>query len=105
MSVHEVTGEAATINFAATGTEEILQNVRTILATIAFTCPLARDFAWNPDVDAPINVVQAQIIQRVMTAIRTWEPRVEVVSITFDGDPLNGQLKPKVKVRIADGAI
>lgn len=102
MSEYTVTGELDTFDFSATGVLAILQNIRMILATVSFSCPLARDFAWSPSIDAPINVAKAQIAHRVITAIREWEPRAEVLDISFQGDALNGVLKPIVKVRISD---
>jgi hypothetical protein len=93
------------INFGATGTEEILQNVRMILATPAYSCPMDREFAWDPNVDAPINVAQARQTARIVDAIRRYEPRAQVASVSFTADSLNGALKPVVRVRVADGAV
>ena len=99
MAEYEIGGGLTPIDFGATGTAEILQNIRMILATVAFSCPLDRGFAWNPDVDAPINVVQATQTARIVEAIRKYEPRAQVVSVSYQGD-LNGVLRPVVKVVI-----
>lgn len=103
LKIYEVTTDLKRIDFGATGVAEILQNVAFILATPQFSCPLARDFAWSPDVDAPINIAQARAAAKITEAIRLYEPRAEVTQISFRGDALNGQLIPVVKVRIADG--
>ncbi|MFY0545446.1 GPW/gp25 family protein [Brevibacillus sp. H7] len=103
MNEFDVTGDVTEIDFAATGTAEILQNVRTLLATPEFACPMARDFAWNPDVDAPIHVAQATLTARLVAALREYEPRAEVVRVTFQGDAQNGKLKPIVRIRIVEG--
>jgi uncharacterized protein len=100
---YEVTGERKGIDFGATGVAEILQNVAFILATPAYSCPLNRGFAWVPDVDAPPPVMQARTTARLIEAIRMYEPRAEVVSVAFQGDGLNGLLKPVVRVRVVDG--
>ncbi len=100
MAEYEITGGLAQIDFGATGTAEILQNIRMILATVVFSCPLDRGFAWNPDVDAPINVVQATQTARIVEAIRKYEPRAQVVNVSYQGD-LSGVLRPVVKVVIA----
>jgi|SRR5690606_41512476 len=89
------------IDFGATGVAEILQNVAFILSTPAFSCPLDRGFAWEPEVDMPMMPAeQARLIARITDAIQTYEPRAEVVSVTFRNDPLQGIMQPVVRVRI-----
>lgn len=102
---YEVTMDSQKIDFRATGEKAILQNISFIMRTVVFSCPLDRAFAWSPDVDAPLPIIQARTRAKVMEAIRTREPRVEVIQVTFQGDGLEGQLKPIVKVRIRDGTI
>jgi len=103
----DVTTKFTPWDFGATGTKEILQNVRMILATESWSAPLDRDFAWIPDaLDRPQNVAQAILAQQLVQAVRKYEPRAQVTKITFDseGDSINGQLKPIVRVVIPDGA-
>ncbi|MBE3586576.1 MAG: GPW/gp25 family protein [Thermoanaerobacter sp.] len=76
-----------------------------ILATPQFSCPLDRDFGWDPNVDAPINLTRAKLTARIVAAIRRYEPRAQVVQVTFDGDGQQGILKPVVKVRVDDDAV
>lgn len=103
---YEVTTARKRIDFGATGVKEILQNVWMILSSIQYSCPLDREFAWSAeDIDKPLPVAQARITTRLVDAIRRYEPRVEVVRITFQVDRLNGRLTPVVKVRIIDGAV
>jgi len=96
---YDLTSDFLPIDFGATGVAEILQNIRMILATVEFSCPMDRDFAWNPDVDAPINIVQAKLAARIVEAVKKYEPRAQVTQVTFQGD-LNGVLRPVVKVVI-----
>lgn len=105
MNEYEVTGEVVQYDFGAKGVQAVLQNVAFILATIAFSCPLDRDFAWSPDLDAPLPVAQARMTARVMEALRRYESRAEVVQIRFAGDENEGQLKPIVRVRVDETAI
>lgn len=105
--IHEVTASLKNIDFGATGVKEILQNVAFILATPSYSCPLDRDFAWTPDLDSPIQVAMARNGVAIVEAIRSHEPRAEVIEVDFhreksDGDALDGRLIPVVKVRIAD---
>ena len=81
---------------------EILQNIRTILATPVYSVPLDRSFGVNAEfVDMPMPIAQAKIGQEIVTAIRKYEPRVSVTKITWEADQ-DGILKPKVQVRIND---
>lgn len=103
---YEVTDELTGIDFGATGVKEILQNIRMILATPEFSCPMDRNFSWSPDIDSPLPVAQARITARLVEAIQTYEPRAEVTDISFqDSEPLNGMLKPRVRVRIRETEI
>ena len=81
---------------------EILQNIRTIITTTKYGVPLDRDFGINADMlDLPINVAQAKLQSEMITAIKKYEPRVEITSISFTGTD-DGVLTPKVQVRIKD---
>lgn len=79
---------------------EILQNVRTILATTKGTIPLDREFGIDGSViDMPTMQVQAYLTNEIFQAIRRYEPRVSIDNITFDGD-ISGKLIPKVVITI-----
>lgn len=91
------------IDFAPTSeAAEILQNIRTIITTTKYSVSLDRDFGINADMlDLPINVAQAKLQSEMITAIKKYEPRVEITSISFTGTD-DGVLAPKVQVRIKD---
>ncbi|MED2745766.1 hypothetical protein ABEZ21_31505 [Brevibacillus porteri] len=105
MTEYEVTTDQNPIDFGADGPHAIIQNIRMIMASPAYSCPMDRGFAWSPDVDSPLPIAQARTAARITEAIHTNEPRAEVVSVKFEGDGLEGLLKPRVKVRIRDGTI
>ncbi|KAB8126899.1 GPW/gp25 family protein [Gracilibacillus oryzae] len=88
------------VNFGATGIQEILQNVGFILRTVKYSCPMDRDFGWVPDLDAPIQRARAVNIARITQAIHNYEPRAIVEEVKIEGDFLNGELEPIVRVRI-----
>lgn len=92
---------AAGIDFApASEAAEILQNLRTIITTTKYSVPLDRDFGINADaLDKPMAVAQAQLQSEIIMAIKRYEPRVTVTSISFTGTD-DGQLIPKVQVMI-----
>lgn len=79
---------------------EILQNVRTILATTKGTIPLNREFGIDGSViDMPTMQAQAYLTNEIFQAIRRYEPRVSIDNITFDGE-ITGKLIPKVVITI-----
>lgn len=91
------------ISFApATELEEILQNLRCILSTTKFSVPLDRDFGIDASfVDRPMPAAQAKMSASIVEAIKTYEPRVTVTAIEWEGSP-DGILRPKVQVMIGD---
>lgn len=101
MSEYVISSNISKINFEPTTIEEILQNIKMILTTHTFSCPMNRSFAWNHDeLDGPINIVKARMTANIAEAIQNYEPRVELINVSFEVDDLNGKLKPIVRVRI-----
>lgn len=90
-----------TINFNATGNAEILQNVAMVLASVVFSCPMDREFAWDGSLfDRPIQVVKALFSSRITAAVAKYEPRAQIVSVSYQGSGTDGLIKPVVQVRI-----
>lgn len=94
------------IDFGATGTKEILQNVKTIITTPKYTVPLFRDFGIEGDpTDRPMPVAQAKHIANIIRAVQQYEPRAKVLQVTYVNDPAaaqDGKLIPKVRVSIVE---
>ena len=90
----------------STELEEILQNVKTILATVKGTVPLDREFGVDHKIlDLPISVVKAKLSAAIVTAINKQEPRVRVKKIIYDNsevETMDGTLKPCVDVEIVE---
>ncbi|WP_458412785.1 hypothetical protein ACNQFZ_18540 [Schinkia sp. CFF1] len=108
MNEYQVTSIKQTINLEPTTVvEEILQNVRFIITSYAFSCPMDRDFTWSPEeLDGPINVVKARIRAKLAEAIPKYEPRAELLEVLFKTDnALEGNLIPIVRVRIDETKI
>lgn len=75
------------INWSPTPTEEVVQNVNTLLKTAPGTVPLARDMGTPQDViDLPQSAVAARLQADVIRAVRTYEPRVSVKSVSLELD-------------------
>ena len=82
--------------------EEVLQNVRTIISTIKYEIPLDRDFGIDGDViDMPMQQAQAKLTQEIFRAVRQYEPRAVIESISFSGDE-SGKLTPTLEVSIRE---
>ncbi|KYD02629.1 hypothetical protein B4102_0223 [Heyndrickxia sporothermodurans] len=86
------------VDFGATGINEILQNISFILSTMKFSCPLDREFGWEPDLDSPINIAQARNTNRIIEAIQENEPRVVVDEVQITGNALDGEIKAIIRV-------
>lgn len=79
---------------------EIMQNLRTIIATTKYSVPLDRDFGVDAGyVDKPTAVAEAMLADEIVTAIQKYEPRVTVEAISFTAN-VDGLLIPKVQVMI-----
>lgn len=103
MSYLLTANQKPTINLAPkTTVEEVLQNVRTIISTIRYEIPLDRGFGINGDViDMPMQQAQAKLTQEIFRAVRQYEPRAIIESISFTSDA-SGKMVPKVEVSIRE---
>ncbi len=93
--------------FGATGLAEIAQNIRIILSTLEWSCPLDRAFAGAAGyLDSPLPLATAARVAGIIEAVETHEPRVRVTSVTFEADPasaLDGRLYPKIRFALKEG--
>ena len=88
------------INYGATGVEEILQNVAFIMSTFTNSCPLDREFGYNPPIDEPITLAPHLNMARITDAITKFEPRVQVLEVYSTIESTTGQSTTNVKVTI-----
>lgn len=100
---YDLIPSSLTVNFApGSVTEEILQNVLTIITTPKYSVPLSRelgvDAAW---LDDPTPVAQAKLTSEIVSAINKWEPRAKVARVSYVTTE-DGILVPKVKVSISE---
>ena len=95
------------VNFAPkTETEEVVQNVRTILATRVGTVPLDRDFgvSWE-HLDKPLPVARALMQSEVIEAIARYEPRANIEAVEFDeteSETMEGISRPRVILNLGE---
>lgn len=82
-------------------TRSVLQNVRIILSTWKGTVPLYRQFGLPSDfLHKPLPVAKAMLRAQIREAVEKFEPRVEVVDVTF-AEGVDG-LIPTVEVNILE---
>ena len=87
MRIIDITAELGEINFSpGSELEEIAQTVRTILTTLKKSVPIA--------------AAQAAMTADIVAAINRYEPRAQVVSVSYEGKETEGTVKPKVRIKI-----
>lgn len=93
--------EAVRLNETDT-VKSVIQNIAIILSTPKGTCPQYRDFGLDQSfLDKPIPVARTLMYSKIKEAVEEFEPRAEVVNVTFDVDPaIPGKLIPTVEVNI-----
>lgn len=91
-----------------TVTEEVIQNVQTILGTVKGSVPLNRDFGGDIEaVDLPQPMAMMQVKINIIEAIQKYEPRAVIRAIDFDNETTaaaDGILKPKITLEINEDA-
>ena len=100
--IHDVTQEIGAVDFAPSSrTAEILQNVQTILMTLKKSVPMDREFGISGDtMDLPIATAQAKFTSEIVAAVSKYEPRAQVLKISYRGDGAEGVLKAIAKVSV-----
>ena len=104
MQIVDITAELGGVDFAPSSLFlEIIQNIKTILTTTIYSVPLDRELGLNISMlDTPIQVAQAKLTAEIMDKIKRFEPRVKVTKVLYQGDGLEGTLRPTVRVVIKD---
>lgn len=91
------------VTIGATGAEEVVQNVATVLATPKGSVSLDREFGteWH-FVDQPTTKAMARIRSDIVQALQKYEPRARVKEVLFERSGLSG-LTPTVRLEIFPG--
>ncbi|UNY40565.1 baseplate wedge protein [Pararheinheimera phage vB_PsoM_KLER1-1] len=104
MTEYDVSADSTEINFAPSSVaEEVIQNVRTILATAKGSVPLDRSFGLDQAMlDKPLPIAMARLSQDAVAAIQAYEPRAKVIKVLFNDSTgaINGRLTPTVRIQI-----
>ena len=89
---------ATWIDWAPEPGADVAQNVRTLLKTAPGTVPLARAMGTPQDLlDEPQSIAGAQLQAAVISAVRTYEPRVQVSRVTLSATA-DGVLRAAVEI-------
>lgn len=101
MTYSVTAGAALTLN-ETDPVASVLQNVAIILATRRGSCPMYRGFGISMDfLDRPVPVAKTLAFSEIKETIESYEPRAQVVNVTFlEGPEAPGQLDPVVEVTI-----
>ena len=93
------------INLAPeTVVEEVLQNITMILLTLKNTAPLDRNFGLSARfLDKPTPVAESILVGEIIDAIEQYEPRAEILSVSFVRDERIGKIIPRLEVEINAG--
>lgn len=100
---------SAPIKIGATGMDAILQNMRIIILTFAYSVPLDRAFAnTGRMIDSPAPVRTARLAAQLVNALEKYEPRIKVRKVEFVYNDRAEQLQqghiiPKIFYRLKDG--
>lgn len=93
--------------FAASGLDNIRNCLCAIAATRVGSVPLYRHFGTDWQwVDRPEPAAMARYRAELMEAIAKFEPRVEILSISFKAEKtqaMDGRIYPVIRFRLADG--
>lgn len=81
--------------------EDVLRCLSVLFGTRAGEQALNRDFGLSWDMlDMPIEAAKAMLENEIVTKVRKYEPRAEVIQIIWNGSAVSGEIKPKVVVGI-----
>lgn len=89
---------ATWINWNPSPGEEVAQCVRALLKTAPGSVPFARGLGTPQDLlDEPQSIAGAQLQAAVISAVRTYEPRVDVPRVTLSATA-DGVLSATVEI-------
>lgn len=89
------------INWSATGTERIIQNVRNILRTRQFEVPFIRELGIDGNyIDITHSDISAEFTAHVEDIINEFEPRVTVRDVKLESFDENGNYNIAVELEV-----
>jgi phage baseplate assembly protein W len=84
MQVTIISSESPNFDWAATGVNEVVQNVFTLLNTFMYEVAYDRTMGLPGELaDLPVDEAVPATIARIYSLIEEFEPRAEVISVNF----------------------
>lgn len=81
--------------------EEVEQNLRFLLASKEYDCPLDRGVGLNTSyIDRRTEAAKALMLADLYDKVGRCEPRAEIVNVEFEEDLQQGILRPVLEVKI-----
>ncbi len=98
------TTKESEINIAPTTVyEEVIQNLYFLYSSVEYDIPLDRELGLSGTyIDRMIETAEALVVADIYDKTEEYEPRAEIVNISFEADYQMGVLKPIVEVEIKD---
>lgn len=95
------TSDKFTIDWGATGTAEIIQNVMNLIRTFKYEVAYDRTLGLTPDFqDRPLQEAVALTIAQIYELIEQREPRATVEEVSFIDVSNDGDLSFKVVIEL-----
>jgi phage baseplate assembly protein W len=95
------TSESTEINWGATGSNEIAQNVLTLISTFKYEVAYDRTLGLRGDfVDMPLTEAIASVVAQIYAVVDEREPRATVEDVEFIGISDEGNMIFKVVIDV-----
>lgn len=89
------------IDWGATDTDRIIQNVKNILRTRRFEVPFMREMGLSPDhTDNSLNHIKSELEKDIIETVKAYESRANVLEVTIDSIDADGHCDITVKLEV-----
>ena len=89
------------LNWAAKGTDRIVQNIYNILNTFKYEVAYNRDLGISPDIlDKDVETVKSIIMEDLFDNIKKYEPRARLISVNIKSVSEDGAIVAEIKIEI-----
>ena len=89
-------------NWAASGTDRVVQNVLNLISLIRYEVAYNRTLGISPDiVDRPSDEAAAAYISEIVRVVEQNEPRATIQEIAYTGTTPTGEMNIRVVMDIA----
>lgn len=80
---------------------EVMQNLSLLICTARYSLPLAREMGLGSEyLHRPQNAAQALIVQDIYENAEAYEPRANILSVSFGADSATGETYITVEAEV-----